>query len=302
MQKKILLPLLLVALSFNASGIEVSVSDECGTGASFVSLNDTEGGHVAEPSYYDNKVCVQGAENLEIQESCREDENSALGLFQRNNSHATTYDNEYLLQVCARSIKTRYDSSCRENETKMLSLSRRNNSHVAAPTYADSTYNGSLCGSYDRPENVTLELSGLETPIRADEEPISTGETFYPPVDYPYIASENIGIVNYGSFLKLSRPEENTVSMTQEERGDFIIPKTQEVGPIERRRDEVVQRELLEYTSPNFGYSLNQEPLVKVAYQPSYRTNVSEIPRRGEIILENIGLVRDELTLEIRGR
>jgi len=302
MSRKTLPILAFAIMSLSVSGLEVSVADQCGAeGAPFLSLNDTEGGHAAEPSYYGNKVCVSGIEYFELRESCDPDEVSSLSLFKRNNSHVSTYDNEYLLHSCAKNLKTRFEPSntCMDNETKILSLAKKNNSHAAAPTYTDSIYDNSLCGRHESPDNVTLTLSGLDGNVEADGEQITTGETFSPPVDYPYIASENTGILNYGEFLKLSRPETDTVSMTQEDEGSFIIPIIEEFSSIENREDEITEKKFIDMISPSFNHAIPENPLVKVVYRPDQNIESSnpEFANRGEIQIENKGIKKDELAI-----
>lgn len=303
MLKKNLLIALTLLLSMTVSGLEVSVSDECSTGESFVSLNDTEGGHAAEPSYYSNKVCVERSQTLEVRDQCKEDEISTLNLFKKNNSHVSTYSNDYLYQVCSKSISTRFnpDTSCRENETKLLSLARDNNSHVASPSYSDSIYDSALCGSYEQPENVTVSLSGVSTPVHADGGQISTGESFVPPVNYPYIASEKpIGIVNYGNFLRLSRPKTDKISMTQRGDGSFLIPNAEgNLSSIEAREDDILERSFLNRISPSFSLEERDKPLVRTVYRFDRKIEVSDSSGRENIKIENMGLEEGELKLKL---
>lgn len=234
--------------------------------ADMISINDREGGHVAEPGYYDKNVSVQGTLGFAIRESCRDDESFILGLYDRENSHATTFENEYNHQVCSRDVESTVRSSCQANETAAVSLYQSNNTHVAEPGELDDQ----VCLTRQTPENVSLSLSGDFEEVYADGDQLSTDETRSEPVSNPYIASvqDNYvsGIVGYSNFLEMSRTEER-ITMVQEPGATFLVPHTTgDESSIERRQEEVVETSLLGFVEPNFAFTLGETPTIRVSY------------------------------------
>lgn len=153
----------------------------------------------------------------------------------------------------------------------------------------------------ESPENVTLTFSSISSPVYSDGETISTGEKVQS-TDYPYIASASFSIVNYGNFLKLSRPEEDKISMTQEGTGEFIVPAVEDIKSIESRENDITERELLDFVDPSFAFPIHEEPLVHAAYQFDHKVNASRIPGATEVVIENTRLTGNEFILKLTGR
>jgi hypothetical protein len=298
--------LLILVFVSSAAALEVSVGSSCTTEEEpMISLNDTSGGPIAEPGYYDNKVCVSQAEYFEVQENCGKDGKTVFSMKERNNSNLSIYKNEYLYKVCTQRMVSKVRNSCKSNETKALSVTSENNTQAAAPSYADSTYSKSLCIRNEIPENFTLELSGVSGPIYADGESINSGESITPPINYPYIVSDQpLGIVDYGSILRLSRPDSNTISAVQETNsGSFIIPfTTGGQKEIEGAEENIANRRFLDLVSPNFGFKKLDTPIVKVRYNFPYKANGFEnelSAGRNEFSIRNKGLQQDDLRIDI---
>ena len=288
--------------------IEVSVSSSCeGDEVAMISLKNTSGGHIAEPSYYgDNKVCVSGVESSAIRNGCNSEEQVVFSMEDKNNSHLSIYENEYLYQLCTPGVKSTVRTSCTANETKMLSVTSDNNTHAAAPGYTTDPYNQSVCLEKENPENITLGLSGLSSPIYADDTEISTGQSFTPPIGFPYIVSDQpAGIISRGSFRKISRPSSDTVSITQEtSTGGFLIPFTSGgYEEVEGKESQVLNGEFLSSNSPNFGFIETDKPTLKVVYEPGQSIEgFSDTLGTGtnSFTISNLGLQGQNLTIQVK--
>lgn len=305
--RKTLIFLVLTAMISQTGALDVSTGSSCGDRKPMVSLNNTSGGHIGEPGYYsDNKVCVSEVKNFAIRSSCNSDENAIFSMEQKNNSHLSIHDNEYLYQMCAHSIISAVRTSCNTNETKVLSLTSDNNTHAAAASYTTDPFNQSLCLKKDSPQNVTVKLSGLSGSIYADDASISSGASLSPPVGFPYIVSDQpTGIVSYGNFLKLSRVSTGKVSITQKaDSGSFLIPFTQNgYQEVEDEENQVVDREFLGSVSSSFGFGTADDPTVKVRFESPYSLKgFSDTLVSGtyELKIKNKGLDGENLTISIQ--
>lgn len=261
---------LIIALIFaisQASAVEVDIKSSCADNEEpLVSLSDTSGGHIGEPGAYSNQVCVRGATEFNIRQTCQETETQVFSLFARENAHISAYP-DYKYSVCSKGVRADLRTSCLDNQTEALSIYSDDNSHVADV----SVLQDSLCLYRPAPTNITVELSGLSGDFYADDQPLSTGDSLTL-VEYPYAVSENngmtTGLVSYGEFVRLSRPETDTVSMTQQSSA-FLLPyfagNHQE---LEDEQEQVNEKRLLNLLSPSFSYTIPENPRVKVALQP----------------------------------
>lgn len=305
MKRKILLILLSLFLSSTAAGLEVSVGDSCGSSEPLVSLNDTEGGHIAEPDYYPNKVCVDGAETLNISLSCKKDQETLFTMDNITNSHLSIFENQYNYNMCSENLNAQIRESC-TNGTKALSVTGDENTHASSPSYTEDPYNQSLCLTGMTVENVTLEMEGVSGDIYADGETINSGQFLYPPLEFPYIVNEEpLGIVSYGRTLKLSRPFSDTVSITQEaDSANFLLPFTSGgYEKVERQQNLIMDREFMQITSPGFRYDVSGDPLIRLVYTP--RVDVEGFEDRivnynSKLRVRNLGLENEELIVEIK--
>ncbi|MFB6213884.1 MAG: hypothetical protein ABEJ07_04965, partial [Candidatus Nanohaloarchaea archaeon] len=265
-----------------------------------VSLNDTSGGHLGEPGFYDSQLCARGVSSAAVRQTCRSDETQLFSLFSRNNSHFSIYP-EYRYDVCVESgLQTAVRPSCPPNETAALSVFSDNNSHAGGM----GSYDRQLCFYREAPENITLQLSGIPGDFYADNQATSVGETFRL-AEYPYIVSEQggttRGVVSYGGFVKLSRPSPDIASVTQTG-SSFLLPFfSGGHAEIEDEQEQVNSRRFLELLSPSFSYTIPTKPRVKVLMRPDrnivgFRDTLSG---QVELTVSNEGLNSDD-TLEIR--
>lgn len=299
--RKILLLTALVLLTSQAYGISSSIESSCGDNEiELVSINDTEGGHIAEPGYYsENKVCVEGIKQAEIRQSCKTGETHSFSMFELENAHLSMYS-VYNYDVCTGRTIGRIADTC-DQGSAVLSVMSDNNTHVAKPGY----FSKQLCLFKEPPENVTLELSGLSGSFYADGQSISSGETFSI-AEYPYIVSEESshtrGIVSYGDFVRLSRSSAGTISLTQSS-GGFLLPFTSgAMEDIENRQQRVNSRRFLNLLSPSFGYAIPDNPMVKIILQPDQKVEgfSNTLKRDIRITVKNKGLEDGELVIELR--
>ncbi len=303
MRKKIFLIGALILITQGVTAVDVSVGTSCPDGTEpLVSLNKTDGGHVAEPGYYPNQVCVDDAENLGIGLSCSSGDETLFSMANKTNSHLSIFENQYSYSLCSGSLRASVKDSC-VNGTKTLSVTDKTNTHAAAPSYNADPYNKSLCLTTKSPENVTLELNGVSGTTYASQQEITTGEELYPPVEFPYIVSEQpLGIVNYGDFLKLSRPTSDTVSMTSAGQSSFLVPFSDGgQTEIEKRQKEINERVLIEQIEPSFGEPLQSMPLVRVIYRPNLTigNDNSNIRERGDLTISNSGIIEDSVRITL---
>lgn len=297
MLRKILLLSSLILISVgSASGIDVSIAENCdGDFEPMASLENTNGGYLAEPGYYTENICVNDIEYTEVRDVCTPNENILLALESRSNTNISIYDNNYDYRLCAPDIRSAVRNSCLEDETKVLSVESDDNSYVAAPDYTDSTFDQSLCFSASIAENVSISLSGLEGNFYSNNSEIETGASITPPINYPYIVdSQPKGLVGYGEAIKLSKVSSNTAKMTQSvDSGSFLLPFTK--GGYQEIQDEeeaILDRTFLNTVSPNFGYGLVDEPEIKVAYSS---------PRSLDGFNEGIGINYNNLRIKNLG-
>ncbi|MBC5792494.1 MAG: hypothetical protein H8Z69_00480 [Nanohaloarchaea archaeon] len=302
MKRKYILLGLILALTHSVSAIDVSVENSCKSGTeSLLSLNKTDGGHVAEPGYYPNQLCVEGADKIEIGLSCGSDNEPLFSLENKTNSHLSIFENHYTYSLCSGRLQASIEPGC-TNGTKALSVTGETNTHAASPQFENDAYDQSLCVTSKIPENVTLEVEGVSGKISASDSNISTGEELKAPVEYPYITSEQpLGIVGYGEFLKLSYPETETISMTLQDRSTFLVPFSNGGrSDIEERQKEINDRILMNQVEPSFGDVLNKLPLVKVIYRPNTTLeNTETIRERGSLRIGNSGLRNSEVAIKI---
>jgi len=267
-RKKYLVLLLFVMLSASGAGLDFEIKQECNNEASLFSLYSKEGGNAGMPGYYKWQVCGDQVEYAEFRAGCNGDELSALSFFKRNDSHVSS-NNVYGVNVCTPRVKTSINETC---ENPIVSLHSRTDSHVAEPGY----YENQLCGELEDPDNVSVELSLNAENVYVDGE--EAEERVYNPIElnYPYMVSEDTGIVNYGNLLSLeySSGSSEVLEITQQDRGNFLLPLTGDMpSSIDRREDMVTERIFLNQMSPSFNYPIYQDPMVKVAYQPEYEVD-----------------------------
>lgn len=298
MHYKTVLVLLLLLLSASVSGLNSSINNSCsGDEEPLVSINDTNGSHVAEPGYYDKDVCVEGAVEFEIKQGCDQNQIETFALFNRTNSHLSMYST-YKYSVCSNSVSASVENTCSKGKA-VLSVESDNNTHAAGP----GKLSQQLCLFPEDPENVTLEISGLAGTFYGDGQQISSGQTIRI-AEYPYIVAEQsstvTGIVSYGDFIKFSRPSQDTLSLTQTETG-FIVPFTSgNHGDIEDRQELVLNREFLNQLSPNFAFFIPEIPTVKVILEPTTNATGFRSTLRGqvEITAANQGLKNGDLVVD----
>ncbi|MFB6200111.1 MAG: hypothetical protein ABEJ83_04480 [Candidatus Nanohaloarchaea archaeon] len=285
---------LVFLLVSGAAALDAEVQKSCPADEeALVSLNFTDGGHLAEPGYYPHNVCVDGANGLEIKNSCGEDQNFLFSMFSRKNSHFSIFKTTYTYSVCSEALRGYFiDSKSCMNGTKAFSLYSSSNSHAAAPGYSDQYFDKSFCLSYERPENVTLTLNGVTETVYADGEKLSDGESILPPVELPYVATDQPkGIVGLESFYKASH-NRNKISLTQEFGGSFLIPFTDGgYREIEDEQNVIVNENFLDQVDPSFHYAVHGEPLVRVIYRDhDYNLTSDRLWERADIIVRHEGL------------
>lgn len=304
MLRKIFLLGIILISSGSASGIDVSVVESCDEDFEPVaSLENSNGGHLAEPSYYSKNVCVTDVEYTEIRERCSPRENMVLSLSSRFDANISIYDNNYDYRICAPNIRSSVRNSCLEDETKVLSVESDSNSYTAAPSHTDSTFDQSLCLSTSSAKNVSISLSGLEDTFYSNGSQIEIGDSVTPPIDYPYIIDDQPkGLVGHGEVTKISRISSETVKMTQRaDSGGFLIPFTKGgYQEILDEQEEILDRTFLNTVSPNFGLGLVKEPELKVAYSSNrslkgFRRNIGV--NYNDLRIKNLGLQGDELKI-----
>lgn len=298
MNRKILGILALVLLIGNASGLNSTIRDSCeGDEAPLISLNDTEGGHVAEPDFYGNQVCVNGLREPEIKTDCG-DKVRMFSIFSREDSHLSEFD-IYSYGVCAQNTRGYVNSTCSGSE-EIVSVRFDNNTHAASPGH----YPQGLCLKKINPTNLTIQVSGLSGSFYADENTINEGETLSF-LEYPYIVAENNGftrgILSYGDFVKLSRTS-NSISLTQTT-STFLLPfYNADYRELEDEQQEVLDRSLLDSFSPSFSYLIPETPRIKVALRPEHKIRGFEDSESGivEVSAQNLGLIGTDLVVEIK--
>ncbi len=304
--------LFILVMAYSAQAISADIKDvgeSCDPEqeASLVSINDTDGGHVAEPGYYGHEVCVEGEIEYNVRESCTGGETHVFSLFDRTNSHLSMYST-YNYDVCSRQTRAWVDSTCSENGTAVLSVESDNNTHVAEPNHED--FSQQICMSFIEPENVTVELSGLSGDdfyVDDHEETVEPREESWRLLEYPYVVAEEnnhvTGLVSQGDFVKLSHPDETVMSMTVSE-GSILVPHTEGgVENIERRQDMVLDNVFLRQLSPSFAFFIPDQPTVRVVLQPDQEVEgFSSVLRRDITIgVSNEGLRDGELVINIEG-
>lgn len=297
---------LTLLLAPGVSAVDVSVSDSCGElEEPMISFNPgtpgtvSPGGHIGEPGEYSRQVCVQGATELTIRQDCRPSENSVFSIFALDNAHFSKFST-FRYDVCAEDLYADVRDSCLTNQTEVLSVFSEDDSHVGL----GETYDQSLCLYRQPPENITLRLEGLSGQFRADNNEIDPGENFTL-VDYPYIVARDAGtvsgIVSYGRFVRLSRPESDTASLTQQS-SSFLLPYFR--GGLEAIEDDqqpVLSRRFMNFLSPSFSHPLPENPHVRVVLNPETRlegfdgTMTSDI----QLTLTNRGLENGEVTVSV---
>ncbi len=277
---KLLKILLVIALIIPASAaLEVKYADECGSYEPLISFDSNETySHPAEPNYYSNNVCVSGIESSSISTSCKS--NSGFYLSSREeNAHFSIFDS-YNLHVCTgRMAVTTSTGSCPSNSTVLFSASSKDDAHVSKPSVFDTK----VCGTYQSPENVTVEMEfnlSSSDKIYFDGQRVQTERDFSPPAEFPYLVSDSDDYVSglvTSSFLKAERnlEDKNLLSITKESnRANFILPLTQgNKGAIEGRKQTITGRSFLDKLKPSFGFIIHQEPLVRVSYEPEISLN-----------------------------
>jgi len=318
---KINVLLVLVLASFSTvSGLDVSFEENCVGSEPMVSLADEDGGHVSEPGFYNNDVCVEGSSGIVVRDSgCEGDEYFILDM-EGNNSHASTFEGEYSYSVCSEDVLASVDQggldeTCTdENETVGLRLAEQNNTHVAGPQSESGDY--SICLSRQQPETVTVSFtsdgngetaaaSSESENVFADGEEISVGETL-DSASYPYIAEDSTetvyGLIGYSEFERIERDSSETFSLTQTGESTFIMPfSSGDINTVENRREEVENQELLSLNSPSFSpITVESVPNVNVRLQrPEMVSSDEEFGTTGTITVRNEG-VNDEGELEVQ--
>lgn len=304
--KRTLLLVLIIVWTGTVSGIDVSVEESCSeTYEPMASIENTDGGKIAEKDHYTNQVCVNDVDYMELSDECIENEQMVFTMDSRTDANFSIYDNGYGLKVCSPEVRSTVRNSCLSEESKVLSVESDNNSLVAAPSYTDSTYDQSLCLSINSAENITLSLTGLTGSFYSEGIEINTGDSRNPSTDYPYIVDEQPkGVVGYGDVLRLSRPSSEKASIVQRaDSGGFLLPFTagghQE---IEDEQDRISNGNFLDLVSPNFGYTSGEAPMIKVRYKSPHKIDGFS-GRFGigysDLRIRNRGIIDQDLTIDM---
>jgi len=306
MLKKILVLAILLISAGSVSGIDVSINKSCdGDFEPMASLENTNGGYLAEPDHYSKNVCVSDVEYTEIRGICNLNENIVLSLESKVDTNVSIYDNNYDYRLCAPRIRSAVRNSCLEDETKVLSLESDTNSYAAAPSYTDSTFDQGLCLSTSLAENVSISLSGLEGTFYSNGSKIEIGTSIKPPINYPYIVdNQPKGLVGHGEVTQISKTSSDTAKMTQKtDSGSFLVPFTKGgYQEIEDEREAVLDRTFLNTVSPNFGFRIVDKPELKVAYSSNRSLegfSESIGVNYNNLRIRNLGLQGDELKIDI---
>jgi len=297
----------LLFMAFSGLALDFSVRNSCTNSEPMVSLNNTSGGTIGGPNYSENLVCADQVSYFEIRESCRSNENFILSMYDLNNSRISMYEEEYTYQLCAQNLGSAVRDSCRSNEVKALSVTSENNTNVASPIYTDTTYDMSLCITQRKPQNVTLELSGISGNTYTEDGEIPVSDSISSPINYGYIIEEQPkGIVGYGSVIRIARPENSILSLTQTaDSGTFLLPFTKGgITEVQDKKNSIIENTFLNRISPSFGFEQNQDPKIKVRYvSPHQLQGFNEKIRwRSELSIKNTGLKADKLQISMESK
>ncbi|MBC5792493.1 MAG: hypothetical protein H8Z69_00475 [Nanohaloarchaea archaeon] len=292
---KILLAVCLLLPS--SAALDVKYAEDCGNYEPVISFDSSEAySHPAEPDFFSNNVCISGIEDSSIGTSC--DANTGFYLSSREEkAHFSVFDS-YNLNVCTgRMATTTSKGSCPSNSTVLFSVSSKDNAHVSKPSVFDTK----ICGSYQSPENVTLEmnfnLSSSDTTY-FDSQQLSSEKSIMPPADFPYLVSDSENYISgivAPSFLKAERKirKDNVLRLTRSyNQANFILPFTEgSYSTINNRKQLINNRNLLNKLKPNFGFTIYTNPLVRVIYRPEtgITSNLDLSSGRYSISIEKTG-------------
>lgn len=274
-RSKIVLTACLFLLLPLAAGVEASVSTSCSPDEeAMVSLSNTDGGHIAQPGEFNDKVCVSGVEYLDIKNSCGNDEQFVFSMTNRTDAHFSILENEYNYQVCSSRTTGHVEAgdTCGTNSTAVMEVSARNDSHAAS--LANDNYNKVFCLGGTSAENVTLKLQSpkIGDSVYVDETTISSENSMNPPFAFPYIIAENpvAGIVSAGGVTEIARPSSDEVEITQNIGNTYMVPfTTGSYREVEDEEDDVTNDRFLSGLSPNFAFADVSTPTVKVIHDSS---------------------------------
>jgi len=274
MRKTLLAVALLVLLGQASadSGIDSKIVNECPADYEPVISMDAPNktySHPGPPDFFKHNLCVKGIKDSGIKSSCTDNEVFYIHSNETEYAHFS-HSGGYNIPVCADRMVTQVRDSCMENQTSIMSVSSDHNAHVARLGILDKE----LCGFYQEPKNVTLEmefnLTSSDTVI-ADGDEIGDEEIFL--AEFPYIVSEGAGYVSgivADDMIRMERRigQENTLVMERSE-GEFILPFTSGGSEdIEDRQDSILDSDLISQVSPSFGFYIPEEPKLKVTLDP----------------------------------
>jgi len=282
--RKILLAFLIAfAVGSVSAEPSFSIKDSCETGdeLNLFSMNDKKGGNIGDPGYFQHQVCVTEVSSTEIRSSCRSDESSIISMFERNDSHASVFD-DYRYDVCVDGLEVSLNKTC---EKPIVSLHSKTDSHVAEPGH----FKYQLCATRDIPKTVTLSIKTDSDEVYVDGK-ISDKESYGPgELAHPYISTGNaLGIVSYGPLESIDHKSSSldTLSVRQQKAGSFLVPLTRNTyTEIDDDREPVNDRSFLEQTEASFGFPPVERPTLRVGGSPDYRIEGFEDRLSGDINL-----------------
>lgn len=302
MKKLVLALAVLILLGQGSAAFESKISSTCGEFYEpVISFSDPDNtaSHPGPPNLYDQKLCVRGIDESYVADSCEE----VTGFYlwsEGEQSHFSTTDT-YSKNVCTgrMEVNLRSGSSggCWSNETQLFSVSGTNNAHAASYNIFDQK----VCGSITSPDNVTVSvdfnLSSSDT-VYFDGNQLSGSQKVLPPAEFPYLVSEdsnNVAGLVTGGFQLAERDlgSKNTLSIKRKQNSaSYYFPFTSgDHQTIQRRRQLVLDNQLMNRLKPSFGFFMPTTPTIKVALQPgtTIDSNISIGSGTHEITIRKTG-------------
>lgn len=272
--RKSLLVLLLVSMSFSgAADLDSTIAKTCPEGFEpLVSMNHPNAtyNNIGTDDMYSYKVCVDGITNSRVGMTCQG--NTGFYISSKSTEAHFSAVEGYNMHVCTGNMVTEVKDTCNENETALFSVSKRINGfgrHIAGLT---DGYDELVCGSFAVPSNMTVELEfNLSSDDEAYFDDQKVEDFHYSSIaEYPYLVlqgdDEVSGLVS-PKFLSVRRElnETNKISMKRDVKDSGVfIPLTRGGHEnIEDDQEEVLAREFLTQSRPNFGGYESGTPVIR---------------------------------------
>lgn len=274
MRKPLLILAFIVAMSFSgAADLDSTIAETCPSGFEpLVSMEDPNAtfNNIGTDDMYDYKVCVDGITNSRVGMTCRG--NAGFYMSSKSTDAHFSAVQGYNMHVCTGNMVTEVRDSCNENQKALFSVSKRINGFGRHIGGLIDGYDEVVCGEFAVPSNVTVKL---EYNLSSDDEAYFDDQEieqthFSRLAEFPYIVTEGedevSGIVS-PEFLSARREldETNELSIKRRIEGAGVfIPLTRGGHEnIEDDEEEVLNREFLAQSSPNFGGYPSGTPMVR---------------------------------------